>query len=280
MRTPRRARPPTARSAAATRRWIDERRFATFADGVLTVEHDHGFFTTCTVTLVEAMRAPAPVTRIDSSSAFPLYREDSTGCIWDRFFAPPRPPLPTPDPAADLQGLPWSANGPARSLDLDALRPWVDAYFRPSEAVRARADDLAERYVVDPRRTVAVWVRGTDKVEEIRPSSLTRYVRSVRAALRHGGVDRVLVQSDQAQVRDALLERFGDAAFCIAELPVTSGSEGLHLQDLPGRERHAVDLLATVVLMSTFERLVLHSGNCAFWTILLRGDVDGVRQLR
>lgn len=264
---------------ATYRRRVEVRSFATLDDGALSVAHPHGFFSTCSVTLVELMRASGPVDRVDFSRALPLYRETPDGCRWDRFFAPPRPPFPAGDPGADLQGLPWSVNSRYRHFDLAALAPWVDAWFRPSEEIRDRAAALATRYRIDPTRTVAVWVRGTDKAQEFDPSSLDRYVRRVRWALRTGGVDRVLVQSDQAQTRDALLGRFGSAAFAVEELPVATGGVGLHFQALPGREDHVFDLLATVVMMSGFRRLVLHTGNGGFWTVLLRGHLRGVAQL-
>lgn len=247
-------------------------------EGVLNVAHDHGFFSTCSVTLLELIRAPRPVTRIDTSRAFTLYRERPDGCAWDHYFAPPEPPLPVGDPDADTRGLPWSVNDRTRRRDLSVLRAFVEAWFRPSDAVRTRASELAARYEVDPDRTVAVWVRGTDKGQEMPLAPVDRYVRRARRALSRGDVDRVLVQTDQAQIRAALLAEFGSAAFALDELPVTERATGLHFQALPGREDHAFDLLAAVVMMSGFRRLVLHHGNGAFWTLQFRGHLGGVEQ--
>lgn len=245
---------------------------------MLSVAHEHGFFSVCSVTLVELARAPGPVRAIDTSRTLGLYRETPDGCRWDRFFAPAGPPLPAGDPGADLGGLPWSVNDRVRARDLDVARPFVAAWFRPSDAVRRRADEFRERYALDPGRTVAVWARATDKVEEVRLPGVDRYARAVRRALARRDVDRVLVQTDQAQIRDALMEQFGDAAICLDELPVTPTAQGLHFQALPGRETHVFDLLAAVVLMSTCRRLVLHRGNGAYWAVRFRDSLEGVEQ--
>ena len=253
--------------------------FGTVEDGVLRVDHLAGFFSTCSVTLFELMRSHEAIQRIDTSRSLSLYRENRDGCIWDLFFDPPVTPLPTPDPSGDHQGLPSCHHRRYDTLDLGAFRPWVDTYFRPNEAVREARSRLVAKYGIDPDRTVAVWVRGTDKAIEVRPTPVRVYVRAVRRAIASGEVDRVLVQTDQEQVRRTLMRRFGTAAFTIDELPVTGDRTGLHSQQLPGREEHARDLLAAVLLMSRCRRLVLHTGNGAFWTVLFRGGCDGVLQL-
>lgn len=269
---------PNVHTSRQYRRRVETRRFATLDDGVLAVDHQHGFFSVCTVTLCELARADGPVRSIDTSRTLGLYRETPDGCRWERFFAPPRLPVPDGDPAADLGGLPWSVNDRVRRRDLTTARPFVAAWFRPSDAVRTRAAELAERHDVEPSRTVGVWVRATDKARELRLPDIDRYARAVRRALARRDVDRVLVQSDQAQVRDALMDRFGVAAVCFDELPVTTTAEGLHFQALPGRETHVFDLLASVVLLSTCRNLVLHRGNGAYWTVRFREGLQGVAQ--
>lgn len=249
-------------------------------DGTLHMRWDGGFFSVCSVTLLELVRAPEVVRTIDATHALERYRQHTEGSMWGRFFAEPQAPLPTSLPGSRPWGCTLVHHDRYASLDLEPVRSFVGTYFQPSEAVSAAVDRIASDYAIDPDRTVAVWVRGTDKGREIRPRSVATYRRAVERVLASGRVDRVLVQSDQQQVRDELLGCFGPRAFAIAELPVSSGSTGLHSLALDGREDHARDLLAAVLIMARCSDLVLHTGNGALWTVLLRGNVDGVVQVR
>ncbi len=249
-------------------------------DGTLHLRWDAGFFSVCSVALLELVRAPEPVCSIDATEALGRYRQHTEGSMWGRFFAEPQTPLPTPLPGNRPWGCTLVHHDRYASLDLQPVRPFVDTYFRPSAAVEAAVARLTADYAIDPRRTVAVWVRGTDKGREVRPRSTATYRRAVEGVLESGRVDRVLVQSDQQQVRDELLAYFGSMAFAIEELPVTGGTEGLHSLALDGREEHARDLLAAVLIMARCSDVVLHTGNGALWTVLLRGGTDGVVQVR
>lgn len=257
-----------------------KRPFGSVEDGTLHMRWDGGFFSVCSVTLLELVRAPEPVRRIDASDALERYRQHTVGSMWGRFFAEPQAPLPNPRPGSQPWGCTLVHHDRYASLDLAPVRPFLDSYFRPSVEVEQAVARLTADYAIDPERTVAVWVRGTDKGREIRPRSTATYRRAVARALASGRVDRVLVQSDQQQVRDELLACFGSAAFAFEELPVTSGVEGLHSLDLDGREEHARDLLAAVLIMARCADVVLHTGNGALWTVLFRGGTDGVVQVR
>ena len=241
---------------------------------------DGGFFSVCSVTLLELVRAPEPVRTIDAPHALERYRQHTQGSMWGQFFAGPDAPLPTPQPGSRPWGCTLVHHARYDSLDLEPVRRFVDTYFRPSAAVTAAVERITSDYDIDPGRTVAVWVRGTDKGREIRPRSTATYRRAVERALASGRVDRVLVQSDQQQVRDELLRCFGPKAFAIGELPVSVGSQGLHSLALDGREDHARDLLAAVLIMARCSDVVLHTGNGALWAVLFRGGVDGVVQVR
>jgi hypothetical protein len=91
---------------------------------------------------------------------------------------------------------------------------------------------------------------------------------------------RVLVQTDQAQVRDFLLEEIGERAFFIEEMPVTYSSQAIHDVISPEAQiSFGQTLLATVLIMSKTRHLITHTGNMALWTILYRGNLRKVTQL-
>lgn len=90
---------------------------------------------------------------------------------------------------------------------------------------------------------------------------------------------RVLVQTDQKQVRDHLLEALGAKAFALDELPVTEGNTAIHLCLEHGKQAFADHLLAVNLIMAKSQWVITHTGNVAFWTVLFRGHSDRVVQM-
>jgi hypothetical protein len=114
-----------------------------------------------------------------------------------------------------------------------------------------------------------VWYRGTDKFNEVKIAPPELYVSQVRRILIKNPGLKVWIQTDQAQVREMFLNEFGTECLVLDELPVTSGTQGIHflgssLQDL-------VLLLCAAMVMSTCRFVVLHTGNVATWICLYRG---------
>ena len=123
----------------------------------------------------------------------------------------------------------FNAHGFYEDLHFKKLNAYVHNYFNPSSLVKGRIQQFFEKYRICPDRTIGVCYRGTDKVFEVRAISPSRYLSEVKKLLKKHTDLRVLVQTDQKQVRDYLLSEIGPAAFYIEELPVTCSSSAMHI---------------------------------------------------
>lgn len=159
------------------------------------------------------------------------------------------------------------------------LNPLIHAYFRPSAKIKSLIKNTTEQYRIDYANTIAICYRGSDKATEVRLADPTKYVHETLRLKNEG--TRVLVQTDQEQVKRQLLESI-DASFAFEDMPTTSGNTVLHklAKDSLGMEKYAFSerLLATAYIISKCRYVVNHSGNMAAWICLLRGSANGVSQ--
>ena len=167
-------------------------------------------------------------------------------------------------------------HGSYRELYLDILTAdWIDAYLdcymRPSAELSSRIDFFIEKYCLLSKKTIAVCYRGTDKILEVTPDPVERYVVEARNLFNLFGADQLLIQTDQAQVKDFFLAEFPDNCVFIKELPTTELDVVMH------RQRHIVldpeswtmDLIAMVFAVSRCQAIVCHTGNIGFFIAML-----------
>ena len=159
------------------------------------------------------------------------------------------------------------------------LNPFIRAYFSPSQRVKALSLETMQNYDVVFSNTIAICYRGTDKATEVLLADPAKYVKEA-LRLRKPGM-RVLVQTDQEQVKRQLLESI-DNSFAFEEMPTTTGKTVLHGLDgdVLGMKKLAFGerLLSTAYMLSKCRFIVNHSGNMAAWICLLRGNANGVSQ--
>lgn len=247
-------------------------------DGVFELHHDAGFFSMCSVTLLEIARSVTPVVDIDASHAFRLYSDGVTTPQWSDYFAPVVPVMPR-----DYGD--WSKyllqHRRYRFLDLKAVAPLLAAYFRPSEEVVSIMRRMMDTYEIALDKTVVVHYRGTDKGREVHQRDFPRWIAAIDTTLKRlPSTHRLLIQTDQLQVQQQLLDRYKDRAFSFTELPMTDSTKGVHFQvDKSQRRDYGQTFLAATYVMSQSAKVITHTGNGALWTALYRGHADGFTQI-
>src|SRR5579872_4910028 len=108
--------------------------------------------------------------------------------------------------------------------DFTCLNAVFRRYFSQSAPQVLLKDRLVEKYGITPSRTLAVCYRGTDKYKEVPLVDVKRYITLVDSIMSaHSDLNRILIQTDQRQVRDVLVDTFKTQAFYIDEMPVTDG---------------------------------------------------------
>lgn len=258
----------------------------------LVARHDAGFFSNCSTILqgiVDLWELGIAVREIDARGSFRFYRGEgaetdpfATCFRLDASVALPDCLEVLPDVRKAFRAS-YANYTEYRGLSFDRLAPFLRRYFAPAREAAEVESALMRRHGVDLSRTIGLCYRGTDKSREIEPAPVADYLAQAERLLARDGRLRLLVQTDQLQVRDALLQHFGERAFCFPELPVTAGSKAVHhvLRDpamLAERLLLARRLVAAVRILAGCRYLVTHSGNVGLWLALLRGRAEGLWQ--
>ncbi len=268
--------------------WGALENLTTHADGSRSCEYfsetDHGLYSNVSTIMEDVIRLfqhTIAVRRVDLSRGFLRFKDEPGKDVYGAFFAGIGNGL-----ARACRGVAfdsWDIHKPYRDLPLAALGGVAARLFPPSLAVRGCVHAMRRESGIMPERTLAIVYRGTDKGTEVTLAPVAAYIAAARAILaRHPYLD-VVVQTDQAQARDAVLAAFGDRCRFFGELPVTSGSTAIHdLQfgvEVPmRREAFAQKMMAATLILSRCAHVVTYSGNIGAWIAIYRGSAANVHQ--
>lgn len=248
-------------------------------NGVLELRHNAGFFSNCSIALLEIARSQSVIRQIDSTDSFQFYKTEPKENSWSAYFCQPSPHV------LDSSRSEFSSfllhHSRYKDLNFKQSNPLISTYFRPSPQVVEIMWQMIRKYEINFEKVLAVHYRGTDKKIEIHPEPVSRWLSEVRkvAKMLPGG-HRILVQTDQQQFLDLMIEEFGPRVFYFRELPRTEGSDATH-QSLPDSERKgfASNYLAATFILSRCEWVVTHTGNGGYWVSLFRGSAKKFVQL-
>ena len=247
-------------------------------EGTFYLNHDSGFFSNCSVTLFEIARAKKLTTRVDVSHSFSWFKSNPNEDVWSKFFASPILRQPRSN---GYWGKALLHHNMYSTLYFRSIQPLLNSYFHPSNQVLSRQLDLMNKYEIDLSRLLTVNYRGTDKFKEVTPIPVENWISLTKAKLSSlHPATRVLIQTDQEQVRDQFTESFKGRVFFFDELPVTLGSKVIHeILETDKRESFAIDFFASTLIAANSHSLITHTGNVAFWTVLFRGSTFQVIQI-
>ena len=268
------------------RRWNDYLDTCTNVDAVknqLDITHSAGFFSNCSVTLWGLTRMyPSERYMKVNWPCQDLWRNDDQAGknLFDLYF----------DPNSDLDThalaklSPIDHHGVYRDLRFDKLTPYISNYFAPSEIVRKQLNELVNKYEIDYNNTIGLAYRGTDKFTELTPVPPRYYATEVQRLISKNPRLRVLLQTDQEQIRDIFAKELGESVFYFSELPVTKSSTGIHNMSREdwgiSNFEFGVMLLAVVNIFAKCKYVVTHTGNVSLWMYLYRGSARNTCQLR
>ena len=161
---------------------------------------------------------------------------------------------------------------------------FTDCFFKPNEKIEQIINSFIKKYDINPKKTIAVCYRGTDKVREVDIAEPDLYVSVVKKILKNKKYrdHKVFIQTDQAQVRDMFIEHFGDNCFFIDEMPVTASSKVIHSFSSEqlglSKQSFAQNLIAVVNIAARCNVIVNHTGNVALWICLYRRTCKNMYQ--
>lgn len=258
----------------------------------LRMDHNSGFFFVCSTMLqtITTLHSWGIVTEaLDTTRTHTVSRDrEGPEDVHAALFVPPADvDLPNLEHTAASYG-PFDASHchwHYRALDFAAITPFVTRHFTPLPAVREIEGRLLAEHGLDPAQLIAIYYRGTDKFSEVPPTKIGRFIAEAERILAAEPGLRVFVQTDQAQVRDAIAAHFGSRCVYFNALPVTTGDLGLHhdARDMQsefgisrfGMARH---FLAAVRIMARARHVITCTSNVALWIALYRGSAERLLQ--
>ncbi len=249
----------------------------------IKIEYELGFFGLCTHTLLALTQCYPSETYF--SVNWPRQNRwrnnDQIGKnLFELYFHP--------NPDVDLHNLvkvsPTHQHLIYEDLDFKKLNLYIQNYFLPSDIVRAKQEEFVHKYNIDYENTIGLSYRGTNKWLEIAQIQQEYYVQEVKRLITKDPSLRILIQTDQEQIRDQFVGALGERAFFLSELPVSSSQIPIH--DLSESERGIPNfewgtrLLAAVSILSKCRYTITHTGSIGLWTYLFRGTPRNACQLK
>ncbi len=256
-------------------------QFGVFKKGIYYPDNrDAGFFSLLTTSLLDLSQIKSPIFQVKSQEAFKDFTTGGSENSWSEFFNQPTGCLRVSrNSRSNLREL--LHHSIYRSLPFSSVAPFLAEFFSPSDSVLETREFFSDKYSIDPSRTIAVSLRGTDKGIEVPTPPLRHYLNLAKEELARNPGFRILAVSDQRQYLDTFMAEFGSDVFIFEELPTTTNSIVLHKQLSEGdKAMFGINLLASVQILASARILITHTGNVAFWTALYRGTSDGLVQLR
>ncbi|HEY9613465.1 FkbM family methyltransferase [Allocoleopsis sp.] len=172
-------------------------------------------------------------------------------------------------------------HGLYRNYNFNSYNLFTHRYFQVNESILKTQKLLVKKYQIDLSKTIAVCYRGTDKHTEVKLGNPHAYLELAEKLLQQNPEHKILIQTDQEQVRDLFVNYFHERCFFFEEMPVAREGRALHANaHLTQVDKFSFGktLLAVTHLLSQCDLIVNHTGNVAAWICLLRGNADGVFQ--
>jgi hypothetical protein len=253
------------------------------AKNQLDITISAGFFANCSITLSALTRAyPSErYMKVNWPCQDQWRNDDQVGKnLFDLYFEP-NSDL-DPNTLANLS--PFRTHTVYRDLRFDKLTPYIENYFTPSEIARKKLNELVHKYEIDYDNTIGLCYRGTDKFTELVPVPPRYYVAEVLRLIRKNPRLKVLLLTDQEQIRDIFVRELGEHVFYFSELPVTKSLIAIH--NISREDRGisnfelGITLLAVVNIFAKCRYVVTYTGNVSLWICLYRGTANNTCQLR
>ena len=166
-----------------------------------------------------------------------------------------------------------------RTLDFVGLKPFIDKYFTPSDAVMDAVRFYEDTYKVDYENTCVVFYRGNDKFTETNVAGYEVFLKRAREFRQANPTVTFLVQTDETEFLEAFMNEF-PGSITFAETPSMSKIASTIHDELPQHDRaeHGRTFYAAILVLARCKYLITHSGNGSLWAVLYRGNCEHVDQ--
>jgi hypothetical protein len=252
----------------------------------LTITHNSGFFSCCSVKLSEIINFFNTQKRepnsIDSKFQFASYKinpynpnEDLGNLLFE-----------DPNIFSQIlykQEVDYHHNHQFtnyKKLNYRDIVPFIQKYFSPTKLVQNYIQKLETKYCIDYNNTVAVFYRGNDKCTETGIASYEVFADKCKQIQHINPQVTFLIQTDETEFKEYFIQRFSNSFF-LQELPTLNKDPSKAIQFVIAHEQRpefALRFLSSTIIVSKCKHLVTHTGNCGIWACLFRGHPENLYQ--
>ena len=251
----------------------------------LTVNHNAGFFSCCSVRLHELIkffnhnkREPVNLNIKHQFSGYRINPADTNEDVNSLFFkTPDKEEIPFKREVDYDHGYQFESYA---KFDFEGIVPFIIKYFTPSDTVLEFVNNIIQKYNINFETTAGVFYRGNDKCTETGIGTYEEYFNKCNELINLNPDVTFLVQTDELEFRDFFSSKFKNSFF-IDELPVINKNTNTAMHNMIGsydRPKFGMRILGITYLLSKLKYLITHSGNCSEWAIFYRGNANNVYQ--
>jgi hypothetical protein len=247
-------------------------------DNKLVVKHNAGFFSCCTIRMIEIIRfynknKVFPI--VDSSEQWAFYK-DQVGDITHIFFSKCDEKNQLDDTIKEID----DGTSPNNLLDFKNLNFLVKKYFSPSDVVMGVYDKLIEKYSIDFDKTIAVLYRGNDKHKETNLPSHSDMIKKIDDLALKYPDHKLLIQSDEVDFYESVMKKHKNFIYFEEVMKIRKNEYSAIQYAVPSGQKteQAIIFLAIMLIISKCSKVILNSGNIGMWTSLFRGNSSGIYQ--
>lgn len=249
------------------------------SESSLRLKHTSGFFSCCSIAVYNIgvfinSNSKLPVVNFSDTFSSYIGKNQTNGCdVYESCFN-----TPSSDGLDILfdKKITFQARSlfPYVAENYEDVKFIVSNWFSPNRDVLNIKDYLTLKYQINTNRTLCVCFRGTDKYKDIVETSYERFCSRVNELMHLGGMESVLIQTDQQQFIDYFRCKYPMyRVISIEENPRRTDKKQVAFQlEINQRTESARTFLATMLIMAECKYIISHTGNVARWINLYRGN--------
>ena len=251
---------------------------------MIKITHNAGFFSCCSVKLTKIVEFINSNKRlpdnVDSSEQFISYKKeerrnkDITFDYFEHYENVPDVNIIHPINYYHSDQYENYAN-----LDYKCITPLIKKYFSPSVKINEIVNTIEKKYNIVHDNTVAVYYRGTDKIEETRLASFDDFYNQIIKIVNINENIKIVLQTDSSQFIDYINKKKMKNVVIIDENKTSYTNKGIHNEQSSYTNYYDMfNFLSTIIILSKCKYFICSSGNCSIWTMLYRGNNENVIQ--
>jgi len=248
---------------------------------VIIIQNNNGFFSCATERLrmsINFYNDHKILPIIDSSNQWGGYK-DNIGDITEKFFKN------NEDFIFNIENFNFT-DSPQEDqfsdyslINFEKINFFLKKYFLLSDEVLKIKSELISKYKLNLEKTLSVYYRGNDKINETNIPSYDEFLEIVQNEIRDNSIESVLIQSDEKEFYNFMSEKLNNVIIFDEIIKPNKGNFN-NQNTIPSGSKtyHAQLFLSIVSLISESKTIVLNSCNTSMWICLLRGNVKNVIQ--